>query len=112
MKRRSTVRVNCYRLRHSFGVRLLLAGGNRELVQRALGHVKVQTTDFYTEMVTDPRLVDAVAYAGKTRYAKADGVRQIALPIKTSRRAPRRSTSRTWSWSPRSAQRPAVARTA
>lgn len=55
--------VNCYRLRHSYAVRLLLAGGNKELVQKALGHAKIQTTDFYTQMVTDPRLVDAVRKA-------------------------------------------------
>ncbi|MPZ20974.1 MAG: tyrosine-type recombinase/integrase [Luteitalea sp.] len=55
--------VNCYRLRHSYAVRLLLASGNKELVQKALGHANIETTDFYTQMVTDPRLVDAVRKA-------------------------------------------------
>lgn len=55
--------VNCYRLRHSYAVRLLLASGNKEIVQKALGHANIQTTDFYTQMVTDPRLVDAVRRA-------------------------------------------------
>ena len=52
--------VNCHRPRHSYAVRLLLASGNKELVQKALGHANIETTDFYTQMVTDPRLVDAV----------------------------------------------------
>lgn len=55
--------VNAYRLRHSYAVRLLLASGNKELVQKALGHANIETTDFYTQMVTDPRLVDAVQRA-------------------------------------------------
>jgi integrase len=55
--------VNCYRLRHSYAVRLLLASGNKELVQKALGHANIETTDFYTQTVTDPRLVDAVRKA-------------------------------------------------
>lgn len=55
--------VNSYRLRHSYAVRLLLASGNKELVQKALGHANIETTDFYTQMVTDPRLVDAVRKA-------------------------------------------------
>jgi integrase len=52
--------VNCYRLRHSYSVRLLLACGNKEVVQKALGHAKLSTTDVYTRMVVDPRLQDAV----------------------------------------------------
>ena len=55
--------VNCYRLRHSYSVRLLLACGNKEIVQKALGHARIQTTDIYTTMVVDPRLQDAVRLA-------------------------------------------------
>lgn len=55
--------VNCYRLRHSYSVRLLLACGNKEIVQKALGHAKIQTTDIYTTMVVDPRLQEAVKRA-------------------------------------------------
>ena len=55
--------VNCYRLRHSYSVRLLLACGNKEIVQKALGHAKISTTDIYTRMVVDPRLHDAVKRA-------------------------------------------------
>jgi integrase len=55
--------VNCYRLRHSYSVRLLLACGNKEIVQKALGHAKIQTTDIYTTMVVDPRLQEAVRRA-------------------------------------------------
>jgi site-specific recombinase XerD len=55
--------VNCYRLRHSYSVRLLLACGNKEVVQKALGHARIQTTDIYTTMVVDPRLQDAVRRA-------------------------------------------------
>ena len=55
--------VNCYRLRHSYSVRLLLACGNKEIVQKALGHANIQTTDIYTTMVVDPRLQDAVRRA-------------------------------------------------
>jgi site-specific recombinase XerD len=55
--------VNCYRLRHSYSVRLLLACGNKEIVQKALGHAKISTTDIYTRMVVDPRLQDAVKRA-------------------------------------------------
>jgi len=47
---------NCYRLRHSYSVRLLLACGNKEIVQKALGHANISTTDIYTSMVVDPRL--------------------------------------------------------
>jgi site-specific recombinase XerD len=55
--------VNCYRLRHSYSVRLLLACGNKEIVQKALGHANISTTDIYTSMVVDPRLQDAVKRA-------------------------------------------------
>ena len=55
--------VNCYRLRHSYSVRLLLACGNKEIVQKALGHAKIATTDVYTRMIVDPRLQDAVKRA-------------------------------------------------
>ena len=55
--------VNCYRLRHSYSVRLLLACGNKEIVQKALGHAKISTTDIYTTMIVDPRLQDAVKRA-------------------------------------------------
>jgi site-specific recombinase XerC len=55
--------VNCYRLRHSYSVRLLLACGNKEIVQKALGHAKISTTDIYTSMIVDPRLQDAVKRA-------------------------------------------------
>ena len=55
--------VNCYRLRHSYSVRLLLVCGNKEIVQKALGHAKIQTTDIYTTMIVDPRLQDAVKRA-------------------------------------------------
>jgi site-specific recombinase XerD len=55
--------VNCYRLRHSYSVRLLLACGNKEVVQKALGHAKMSTTDVYTRMIVDPRLQDAVKRA-------------------------------------------------
>lgn len=61
--------VNCYRLRHSYAVRLLLASGNKELVQKALGHASIETTDFYTQMIADPRLVDAVRRAFGTQRA-------------------------------------------
>jgi integrase/recombinase XerC len=55
--------VSCYRLRHSYSVRLLLACGNKEVVQKALGHANIATTDIYTTMVVDPRLQDAVKRA-------------------------------------------------
>jgi integrase len=55
--------VSCYRLRHSYSVRLLLACGNKEVVQKALGHASIATTDIYTTMVVDPRLQDAVKRA-------------------------------------------------
>jgi integrase len=48
--------VNCYRLRHSYAVRLLLASGNKDIVQKALGHANIETTNFYTQMVTRPAL--------------------------------------------------------
>ena len=44
-------------------MRWLLASGNKELVQKALGHANIKTTDFYTQMVTDPRLIEAVRRA-------------------------------------------------
>jgi len=48
---------NCYRLPHSYAVRLLLASGKKEPVQKALGHASIKTTDFY-KMIADPRSVD------------------------------------------------------
>ena len=55
--------VNCYRLRHSYSVRLLLACGNKEIVQKALGHANISTTDIDTSMIVDPRLQDALKRA-------------------------------------------------
>jgi site-specific recombinase XerC len=55
--------VNCYRLKHSFAVRLLLACDNKELVQKALGHTSERTTSIYTMMAVDPRLAGAIKKA-------------------------------------------------
>ena len=52
--------VNCYRLKHSFAVRLLLSCDNKELVQKALGHTSAKTTSIYTMMAVDPRLAGAL----------------------------------------------------
>ena len=52
--------VNCYRLKHSFAVRLMLACDNKELVQKALGHTSEKTTNIYTMMALDPRLAGAI----------------------------------------------------
>ena len=41
----------------------MLACGNKEVVQKALGHAKLSTTDVYTRRVVDPRLQDAVKRA-------------------------------------------------
>jgi integrase len=55
--------VHCYRLKHSFAVRLLIACDNKELVQKALGHTSEKTTSIYTMMAVDPRLTEAIKKA-------------------------------------------------
>ncbi len=55
--------MKCYRLKHSFAVRLLLSCDNKELVQKALGHTSAKTTSIYTMMALDPRLSGAIKKA-------------------------------------------------
>lgn len=63
----------CYDLVHSYCTQLLLSGGGDiALVQKARGHRDIRTTMIYTQVVTDPRLAEAVrrAFAIKPRAAR------------------------------------------
>ena len=52
-------KVTPHKLRHTFGIHLLLAGVNIRAIQELLGHASVNTTQIYTH-VTKKELIDAV----------------------------------------------------
>ncbi len=47
--------VHPHTLRHTYATRLLRAGGNLRLVQDALGHARITTTEIYTHVTSQER---------------------------------------------------------
>lgn len=59
--RRFGLRISAHRLRHTFATEFLRGGGNLRVLQDALGHKSLETTQVYTQVIT----IDQVPHIAK-----------------------------------------------